>query len=120
MICIFEYDRENNEVFLAQRSNGNAGENIFLLLLSDGEKYHYTYLKCLKVLKNATAKKNGCITCDKCFKGFTEKQFKNHQCSIAKNGEFSTIITYPELEKTEFYKKKQIKKYFNSTFLLYV
>jgi len=106
-ISVFEWDDEKNEVELVRRSNGAAGENIFLLLISDGEKQHYTYLKSLGLLR--ASEQHSKITCEKCFESFTEKQMQYHQCGVAGEEGYKTIINYPAAEEVEEYKKKKNK-----------
>lgn len=117
-ITVFEYNYDLKEPHLVRRSNGKASENIFLLLLRDGEKYHYCYLRSLGMLRASVEQSKK--TCNKCFGAFTEKQFAKHQCSLADNCEgFKTVIEYPGKEECIKFDRSKLKNTLMQPFVCY-
>ena len=54
---------------------------VILLMITDGEKWHYLAVKCLSALfRRITGNNNGDFYCLNCFQSYTtENKFKKHQ-----------------------------------------
>ena len=90
-INIFEYDESINDIRLKSRSNTKGTDIINLLLLTDEDSAHYVYIKSLEHLFRTNIG-NPKILCEKCLRGFTEKQFDKHECDVNENSDFKSTI----------------------------
>ena len=85
--------------------NNNKRENqVILLIITDGKKWHYLAVKSLSaLLRGVTSNHNGDFYCLNCFHSYrTENQLKKHEkvcndhhyCYVEMPDEFNKILKY--------------------------
>ena len=100
------------KISLAYKSkhNLNRGEKLILLMITDGEKWHYTAVKRLSgLLRGITSTNNGDFYCLNCFHAFrTKNKLEVHQkicenrdyCHVEMSTKDNNIIKYNQGEKS--------------------
>ena len=90
--------------------NLTRGNQVILLMITDGEKWHYLAAKSLSVLfRTITGNNNGAFYCLNCFQSYTtENKLKKHKnvcedhnyCYVEMPEEYNQILKYNEGEKS--------------------
>ena len=98
-------------VALNHEQSSNSCENqVILLMITDGEKWHYLAVKRLSALfRGITGNNNGDFYCLNCFQSYTtENKLKKHKkvcenhdyCHVEMPEEYNKTLTYNEGEKS--------------------
>ena len=100
---------KTRKICLAYKSKHNLTHEVILLMITDGEKWHYLVVKRLSVLLNLiTSNHNGDFYCLNCFPAYTTKNkleahkkiCENHDyCHVEMPNEDNKIIKYNQGEK---------------------
>ena len=110
IFCI--YPHKTRRISLAYKSKYNlTRENqVILLMITDGEKWHYTAITILSgLLRGITSNHNGDFYCLNCFRAYTTKSkleahkkiHENHEyCHVEMPNEDNKIIKYNPGEKS--------------------
>ncbi|XP_065676786.1 uncharacterized protein LOC136092455 [Hydra vulgaris] len=133
-ISVNVYGYENSSVYPLRISKNNSQHLIDLLLISDGENYHYCLINNLsRLLSSQTSKRNGAIHyCRNCLLGFiSEESLSKHKLYC--NTHDSVRIELPKPGSTIFIKPintctpnpdvsytKQYQKHIPSSFCYYI
>ena len=100
------------KIHLAHKSKYNLtrGKQVILLMITDGEKWHYIAVKSLSgLLRGVTANNNGDFYCLNCFHSYrTKNKFEKHKkicenhdyCHVEMPNENNKIIKYNQGEKS--------------------
>ena len=103
---------KTGKIHLAQNSKHNLTreKQVILLMITDGEKWHYRAVKSLSALLNGiTSNHNGDFHCLNCFRAYTTKNkleahkkiCENHEyCHVEMPNEDNKIIKYNQGEKS--------------------
>ena len=82
LINVFGFDEEKSCVYPLRVPKGRHADRVLLMLIGDdGDKSHYTIVKCMSRLPQGQAIKKKCrrFYCNNCLNGFTsEKTLQNH------------------------------------------
>ena len=82
-INVYMTDRTGDDIYPVYISKKRGNDPINLLLLSDGEKSHYTYIKNFNAMCRKPKETNTKVFCPYCMHGFVKKytndlKMKNH------------------------------------------
>ena len=96
------------------KHNSNCEKEVILLMIPNGEEWHYLAVKKLLVL---TSKDNGDFYCLNCLHSFrTKNKLESHK-KISENKDFHNIINHSaDLKMLEF---NQYKKSVKAQFIVY-
>ena len=97
---------KNPHVNIIRRSK-REGPQIYVLLLEDGDKYHYVAVTNLDRLLNTRNREEGVRIqahwCHTCLHGFRwERAYEKHVALCAKNVDNTTLYTIPEDKNLQF------------------
>ena len=94
-VSIYEFDNEKRVILPVRVSKMNLEQHVDLLLLTDGERYHYTVIKSFsRLIKSQVSKHHGKMHfCRFCLHGFVkEKHLEDHVKYCSKNEPQRTVL----------------------------
>ena len=100
------------------KDNSNREKQILLLMISNGEKWHYVAVKKLSsLLRDITSRNNGDFYCLNCLHSFrTKSKLESHK-RACKNKDFCNIIM--PAEDTKILEFNQYQKSDKARFIIY-
>ena len=117
-----EEGKSKGKITILQRSDGNITRNkvVNLLLITDGEKRHYTAIKSLsRLLRRENSKRKGeYYFCINCLHGFrTEKSRDKHYGNCIDHEAVKTEM--PQREEDKYVQYHDGQKQFKVPFIMY-
>ena len=111
---------KSGKIYLASKSKHNLTrkKQVFLLMITDGEKWHYTAVTRLsRLLRGVTGNNNGDFYCLNCFHAYrTENKLEKHK-KICENHDYCHVEMPNEDNKIIKYNRGE--KYIRSPFIIY-
>ena len=108
-MLFFPYNTKQITPAYVSKDNSDRENQVILLTITDGKKWHYTFVKRLSaLLKRITSKHDGDFYCINCFYSFTAKNaFKKHEnvckvhdyCYVEMLDKDNNILKYNSGEK---------------------
>ena len=117
---IFYVPHKTGKIHLAYKSKHNLTheKQVILLMITDGEKWHYTAVTRLAgLLRGITSNHNGDFYCLNCFRAYTTKNKLEAHKKICENHEYCHV-EMPN-EDNKIIKYNQGEKSIKSSFIIY-
>ena len=117
-ILYVPYNTEQIRLVYKSKYNLTCENQVILLMITDGEKWHYLAVKRLSALfRGITSKHDGDFYCLNCFHSYTtENKLKRHK-KVCKNHDYCYVEMPEEYNKTLKYNERE--KSMKSPFIIY-
>ena len=110
--------KENIYPAYVSKNNSSHEKQVFLLMISTGEKWHYLAVKKLSaLLRGIKSKNNGDFYCLKCLHSFRTKNKLELHKKVCENQNFCNVIIL--FEDTKILEFNQYQKFDKAPFIIY-
>ena len=101
------------------KNNSNRKNQVILLMITDGEKWHYLAVKCLSaLLTGITSNREGDFYCINCFHSHSTKAKLKKHIKVCENHEYCYVEMPKEDNKILKYKHGEKSMKFHLLFML--